>query len=205
MEKTIEVEIRGRLHKDQYEKMLAVLQEKGEFKTKKDRVLIDYSTYLPNEGIRERTRDIRLRCTNGIPEIIVKLGNWGGSERRKELSVLTAKGEFDKLVQIFAALGLTKGILCIRKSVVFMYKGIEFALVEVPNHSYYFEAEKMASETDDKEKTKLDILESLKKLGLTAFTDEEFFQYIELLNKEANEVFDFDVYTENYFKERFGI
>ena len=34
------------------------------------------------------------------------------------------------------------------------------------------------------------------------FTDEGYIAYIEKLNKEANEIFDFDNYTENYFEDR---
>ena len=43
-------------------------------------------------------------------------------------------------------------MLCVRKSKVYEYEGIEFALVEVPGHSYYYEAEKMAHENEDAEK-----------------------------------------------------
>lgn len=73
-----------------------------------------------------------MRVTNGIPEIIVKIGEWSGTEQRKELSFFGKQGEFDTLVEIFAALGFRKGMMCERKSKVYEYKGIEFALVEVP-------------------------------------------------------------------------
>lgn len=205
VEKTVEVEVRGSLSKEKYEELIKLLSEKADSKKTKNRILIDYSTFLPHGGIKERTRDIRLRATNGVPEIIVKMGSWGGSENRKEYSVLASKGEFDKLVQIFAAIGLTKGMLCIRKSEVFQYQGIEFALVEVPDHSYYFEAEKMIGQSDEKEMAIQEIEDILKEFKLEQFSHEEFYEYIEKLNKEANEVFDYSSYKENYFKERFDI
>lgn len=203
--KTIEVEQRGHLSNEQYVELLRFFTQYASFVTKKERVLIDYSVFLPEEGIRERQRDIRLRVTNGIPEIIIKLGSWGGREERKELSVLAKKGEFDTLVQIFAALGFRKGIMAVRTSQVFMYQGIEFALVEVPGHSYYFEAEKMVEEDGDKAKAQREIQSVLRELHLTPFSREEFFEYIEELNDTANELFDFADYKDGDFQRRFSL
>jgi adenylate cyclase class IV len=205
MEKTVEVELRGLIDREKYSDLLKFFRKNGIAKGTKNRILIDYSTFLKDEGVRERKKDIRLRVTNGIPEIIIKLGNWGGSEHRKELSVLASKGEFDKLVQIYAALGLTKGVLCIRNTEVFMYKGIEFALVEVPGHSYYFEAEKMLTEKDDVIQAKKEVESVIAGLKLHPFTDEEFYKYIEKLNVEANEIFDYSTYKDNYFRDRFNL
>ncbi|MCL5411420.1 MAG: CYTH domain-containing protein [Patescibacteria group bacterium] len=204
-QKNIEVEVRGPISKKKLLELEKIFRKSGRFKTLKERVLIDYSTFLPNGNMRERTKDIRLRITNGIPEIIVKLGKAGGLETRKELSVLVGKGEFETLVQIFGALGLVKGALCVRKSRVYDYRGVEFALVEVPNHSYYFEAEKLVSDEEDLKKAEKDLKNICQELNLSLFSDEEFYNYIEILNKEANEVFDFDNYREGYFKNRFGV
>lgn len=204
-QKTIEVEQRGRLTEKQYTELLRFFAQYARFVTKKERILIDYSTFLPDEGVRDRQKDIRLRITNGIPEIIVKLGSWGGREERKELSVLAKKGEFDTLVQIFAALGFTKGILAVRRSQVFSYHGIEFSLVEVPGHSYYFEAEKMVSDSDDKTKAQREIQAALRELQLKTFSSEEFYAYIEELNAKANEIFDFADYKDGDFQRRFSL
>ena len=167
--------------------------------------MIDYSVFLKEEGLEDRVNDIRLRVTNKIPEIIVKVGKFGGEENRKELSVLASLGDYDKLVQIFAILGLTKGMLCVRKSIAYEYKGIEFALVEVPNHSFYFEAEMMISSDADKNNAKQFIKDTCKQLGLKLFTDETFFAYISKLNNEANEVFDYKNYKDGYFQDRFKL
>jgi predicted adenylyl cyclase CyaB len=204
MSKNIEIEIRGPLTKKKLDDLIVFFEKEGEKITEKNRVLIDYSTFLEG-GIEDRKKDIRLRVTNGIPEIIVKLGGWGEAEHRKELSVLTGRGDFDTLVEIFAALGFTKGMLCERKTMVYQYVGIEFALVEVPGHSYYYEAEKMADEKEDSAIITEEIIAMCKKLGLEVFDKKSFFDYIDTLNKEANEVFDFQKYTPNYFKDRFGL
>jgi len=204
MDKNIEVEVRGPLSKEKFEDLVSFFKAKGEELTEKNRVSIDYSVFLDG-GVEDREKDIRLRVTNGIPEIIVKIGKWEGVEQRKELSVFTKQGEFDKLVEIFAALGFHKGMLCVRKSKVYEYKGIEFALVEVPGHSYYYEAEKMAHAKENADDLIEKIKNTCKELGLEVFDRKNFFEYIDQLNKEANEVFEYAGYTPNYFKDRFSL
>lgn len=204
MNKNIEVEIRGPLSKKEFEDLIGLFEAEGKKMTERDRILIDYSTFLEG-GIENRQKDIRLRVTNGIPEIIVKIGGWGGVDWRRELSVFTKPGEFDTLVEIFAALGFCKGMLCVRKSKVYEYKGVEFALVEVPGHSYYYEAEKMISDKEDINRITDEIIDMCKNLGLSVFDQKCFFEYINTLNKEANEVFDYQTYIPNYFKNRFGL
>ena len=53
------------------------------------------------------------------------------------------------------------------------------------------------------EAAKSHIQEVCGELGLEIFTDEGYIAYIERLNKEANEIFDFNNYTENYFEDRY--
>lgn len=201
MTKNIEVEHSGPLTSEQAERLIAFFDKYGEKVTTKHRVLIDYSTFL-GDGLEHRKKDIRLRITNGNPEIIVKLGDWTSSNHRKELSVFTEAGSFDTLVQIYAALGYKKGMLCERTTEVYNYDDIEFAIVRVPGNSFHFEAEIMADENGI-EAAKNHIREVCEKLGLEIFTDEGCIAYIEKLNKEVNEVFDFDNYTENYFENRY--
>jgi predicted adenylyl cyclase CyaB len=188
---SIEVEIRGPLSKKDKSRVEAFLKKHGRFVTKKERTLIDYSAFLKGGGIRNRTTDIRLRETNGVPEIIVKLGKWGGMDERKEISVLTLPGSFDNLTEVFAILGLKKGMLCKRRSTVYMFKGIEFALVEVPGHSYYFEAETMVSKGSQKAAARKKIEKVCKDLEISAFTDKQYFAYIKELNEKVNEVFEY--------------
>jgi len=204
MEKNIEVEVRGLLSSEEYTRLKSFLDEHGKKTEEKERIFIDYSTFMPG-GVENRKKDIRIRVTNGTPEIVVKLGEWGGSEQRKELSVKTAPGTFDLLTEIFAALGFEKGILAERKSHVYEYKDTEFALVEVPGHSYYFEAEKMAHAGEDAEELIKEMNSLCSELGLSVFSKEEFFSYIQKLNKEANGVFDALSAAPNYFRQNHGL
>lgn len=201
MPKDIEVEISGPLSKEKNAELMEFFDKNGKKTNVKHRVLIDYSTFL-GDGLKNRKKDIRLRITNGKPEIIVKLGDWNSSNHRKELSVFTEAGSFDRLVQIYAALGYEKGMLCERTTQVYEYKDIEFALVEVPGHSFHYEAEIMSTE-DGVDQTKKHIEDVCKELGLEIFTDQGYMDYIETLNKEANEVFEFKNYTEDYFENRY--
>ena len=194
--KNIEVEIRGPLTRNEFETLNVFLSKNAVFKKRKERVLIDYSL-----GMEDRTKDIRIRETNGIPEIIIKLGSWGNSESREEISLSTEKNKFDTLVKIFGELGFTNGVLCVRNSLVYDFKGIEFALVEIPNHSYHFEAEIIA-EPENASDAHTKIKKVCEELDLKLFSREEFFTYVKILNKEANKVFDYKNYTEGYFQEK---
>ena len=172
-------------------------------KENKSGILIDYSTFLPGEGIRDRQKDIRVRVTNGIPEIVVKLGSWGGSESRRELSFKGKEGEFETLVEIFGQLGFTKGTLAKRDALVYDYKDIEFALVQTPGGHYYFEAEKMAHNEEDFVKVENEIRGVCEELKLEVVSKDGFFEFIDELNKTDNSVFEFKDFKENYFKDKF--
>ena len=205
MQQTFEVEVRGPLAEQQPAHIEEYLKKHGTFIGEKKRVLIDYSFFLKGEGIAERTRDIRLRATNGVPEIIVKLGAWGGMDSKEELSVLTTKGRFDTLVKIFATLGYTRGMLCVRNSRVYTYRATEFAIVEVPDHSYYYETEKIVPTILDVPRTHEEIRQLCKEMGLSIFSNEDYFAYVEKLNKDVRVIFDFAHYTDGYFHTTFGI
>ena len=204
MSKTIEVEMRGALTDTQRETLISKLKEEGEFVERKERVLIDYSTCLPEQGIEGRKLDIRLRNTNKASEIILKTGAWGGSDSRREYSVKT-NDSFDTLVQVYRLLGLNKGVLCVRNIDVYNYQGIEIALVEVPGHSYLFEAEIELTEEEGTENAQSKLREVLGDLNLVTYSDTEYFAYIEQLNKEANTIFDANLESETYFKDTFNI
>lgn len=201
--KDIEIEVRGPLTAETYANLKSFLDQNATKVATKNRILIDYSSFLPGE-MKDRKKDIRLRITNGVPEIMVKIGGWGAVDQRKELSVTTEAGTFDTLVEIFAALGYERGVLCDRRTEAYDYKGVEFALVEVPGHSYFYEAEKMAHSGQDMEVLTNEITSVCTELNLSTFTSEEFFTYVETLNKEANEVFDFQREGPGYFTRRFG-
>jgi len=205
MNKKIEVEIRGPLSKEQFEFLNKTFKKQGKFIAGKDRIALCYPDPTTGSLIEKVNTDIRIRTTNGIPEINIKLGKWGGHEHRHEMSLVGKNGDFDKMVMMMAAMGFKKGIVAIRKGKVYKYKNIEFSVVEVPGHSYFFEAEIMVGGKSEVTKAKEKIRTICKNLSLKTFSDESFYDYIHQLNGEANEKFDFKNYKEGYFKRRFGI
>lgn len=205
MEQNIEIEVRGALSQEQYQRVTTFLEENGIKKEAKRRIFIDYSAFLPEGGIRNRNKDIRVRVTNGSPEIVVKIGAWGGSDNRKELIFKGQEGKFDVLVEILKELGLSKGVLGKRIITAYDYKGIEVALHEIPGHSYFFEAEKMSTKQEDVATVTGEINALCTELGLTPFSQEEFFVYVEKLNAEANTIFDANEYPDSDFKDIFTI
>jgi hypothetical protein len=107
------------------------------------------------------------------------------------------------LVESFAALGHTKGILCVRHKSVYAIRGIDFDIVEIPNHSFEFEAEAIVESEDDVENAKKKISGLSAKLGLNFYSDEEWYKRIEQLDKEANMVYDFEKHGTEYLEKNY--
>ena len=193
----IETEIRGPLNKDEFESLKSFLSDYGEPKGYFDRISIDYSTFI--EGVKGRTNDIRVRVTNNEPELIYKSGSIG-TRSRKEIGVKLKDGEFPNAIQFMEVLGYKKGMAVHRKNLKYIYKQIEFSLNEVPNHSFFYEAEKMSTE-ERADGVKKEILDVLHELNLRIFSEDEFDEYVDILNKEAkdaNKIFNADqddIYT----------
>jgi predicted adenylyl cyclase CyaB len=186
-----EIELRGRITDEKFLSIKDFLEKNAQLKAEKNRVFYDYSTFIPGEGLRGRTKDFRVRETNGQPEVILKLGNWQGSDRREEISVLTEKNSTEKLLKIFGEMGFVKAIKGVRHTLAYDYKDIEIALVEVPGHSYYFEAEIVAPADSNHDIVHHQIKDILNELGLETFTENGFHDYIDQLNAETNEVYEY--------------
>lgn len=198
MENNIEVEVRVLLDEKARHSLESFLAEKAQKKSEKERVFIDYSTFL--EGIGERKMDIRTRVTNGEVELIVKTGSFG-SGSRMETSLFVAGNDFKNALRFMGALGYKKGVLGVRKIYAYQYEEIEIALQEVVAcegavikekvWGAFAEFEIMTHETG-KEKALEKIHTFISSLRLTAFADEQWFAFVKKMNQEANGVFDFD-------------
>lgn len=199
-----EVELRGRLSEAEAQALTIKLDEVAAYQETRDRIFVDYSVFIKGENVRERQRDVRIRTTNGQPEIIAKLGAWGANEQRQELSVLTRDTGFDHLAAVMAALNYTKGIYGHRVGRVYLYKDCEIVINKVENHSYYFEIEKMADEKG-KDDALVDIQNVCRELQLQTFSKEEFYLYVEDLNKTSNGVYDANSAEPDYFAKKYGV
>lgn len=197
----IEVEVRGPITSEDHKRVSAILEEKGASKKFQDRIFIDYS-----EPMATRTRDVRIRCTNGISEIMVKLGKTGGADSRREFGSKVGQNKFDELVGVMHALGYDKGPLCHFQSDIFKFEEFEIVLKIVPGRNDHglFEAEiEVATDAEVPEaRGKLESL--LGSLGLKKYTDSEFTEYVDSLSK-IFPLFDYSTYNQDYFAKTFGI
>ena len=205
MTKNFEVELRGPISKTKITELVKLFRKEGRFKARKDRVLVCFFKAKNKKEFREGIVDLRVRSTNGDLEIVLKMGKWGGSEHREEFRLTLHPGQFDAALVLFAQLGFDEGIWAIRRGEVYDYKGIEFSLVEVPNHSYYFEAEKMVNKKTDIAQAKKTITALCAKLGLALFDDAGFQRYVDSMNRESNGKYHFKRYKPGFFKKTFGV
>ena len=199
-----EVEVRGPLSHPQFNQLTKFLTQNGTFKQKNHRLSVCYTILRPEDKDISSDLDIRARITNDEPELVIKIGKWRGSDIRKEVAIQLKRGEFSNLIAICATLGYTEAIVTENMTMVYEYKGVEFSLVDKIGHSYFFEAEMLVDEKADKNVIQKQIQSLCQELGLSLFSDEEFFAYIKLLNKEANTHFDWNRDGENFFREKYG-
>ncbi|MCD6230185.1 MAG: hypothetical protein J7K00_05350 [Candidatus Diapherotrites archaeon] len=187
-----EVEFRGPISDRKYVELKRFLLDKGRFLGRKSRFLIDYSTFC--EGIRERKTDVRARVTDGVPEMVIKVGGWGACDERKEILVRAEKGGFLNVVEAYAALGYKRGMSAFRFMENFEFDGVVFALVEIPGYGFYFELEVVVENEVEISAAKEKLGKMCGLLELEVWGDEGFFDFIDQLNKNVNKVFDFDVH-----------
>jgi len=199
-DKRVEVEFRGLLSKNDYNKVVEKLKKEGELVRKFKRLLLAYSIF--KEGNKN---DIRCRITDDEPELIAKIGEQSSS-KREEIEVKLAKNNFVEAVKFMNALGYSKGMLSLRISERYMFRGVEITIVKpiiLRNnskkvHSTYYEAEKLSNE-ENVEEAKASITSVINELNLKTFVEHKkdiensnllskgsFYEYIDQLNKEAN-------------------
>jgi len=202
MKHQIEVEIRGRI-KD-FDKTLKEFKDKAKFIGEKDRFSLIYFRHELCKDVKEikdEKVDLRLRVTNKKAEMIMKYGQWAGSDSRKEISIPILLERFDDAVEFLTCLDWNKGAIMATKTFVFNYKTTEFALVK--NDSFnYFEAEKMSNE-DNKEKVMREIKEVCKEFNLEPFDEDDFINQVNAINNKKENQFDFSKQKFSDIQERF--
>lgn len=188
----IEVEVRGPLSKDQHQSLLLFLKQHGKYLGRKERQMLccmDLETLKNDNG---NGLDIRSKITNGKAELSIKKGKWGGSDFREEISVNLAEGEYLNLVKSLQLLGYDRVIWVERHSERYILtqeeSEFEFALVEVPEHSVFFEIELLVAEETNILAAKKRLEELCKGLNLHIFSDEEWFAHVDMMDREANKI-----------------
>lgn len=178
----IEVEYRGVLTKKKFNELNVFLGKNGKFIGEKDRLsLIYFPRGKESSKISKSPTDLRLRITNKKTELVLKYGKSSGNDARKEFSFPMESEQFEEMTEFLFILGYYYGVLQATKSYLYMYKGIEFTLVEVPGFGYYFEAEIL---TDSKSVKNADkkIMSVCDELGLSVLNDRDFWKFLEDLS-----------------------
>lgn len=177
-----EIELRGLLTPSNKEKLEKFLVKCGKLIKQYERTQWIFGLS------HDKKIDLRIKETNGKREFSLKVGNVGNINR-KEISIAIAEEDFEQAFEFLKYLGHEEGLKAVRNANIYKYEGIEWAIVEVPGHSSYFEAEKLVESEEDGKIAEEEIREIAGKLGLVLFTPDETIEYIRILDKEANKVF----------------
>ncbi len=189
----IEVELRGQLTKEQFEKLENFLKEHGSFKEFQDRemfLLYDYAGYSKDFTMRDI--DIRLRNTNGNCEIMMKRKIGDDTTARKEISVPLKDTTLDNVKEIIKALGCSKALWMHRVKNSYMYEGSEWSCIVAPNKNgediYFYEVEREVSSLDDIQNTKEILKSQSKAFHLPILKGDEARAFIHTLDTQVNKV-----------------
>lgn len=185
----IEVEIRGRLTSEEYQRLKALFTEKGKHVESHVREMIrlyDYPGF--SEDPVKREVDIRLRDTDGRCEIMVKRKMSEDNTARHELSLQLHDSNLDTAKEILKALGYAKGLWMHRKKDIYSYNGVEWSLVEAPKGYLYYEAEKEVDDAAHAAEAEAALKAEASTLGLPVFSADEYRTFIEELSSNVNKV-----------------
>ena len=183
----IEVEIRGMLNKEGFQKLKEFLEKEGEFVEDHDREMIllyDYPGYDRNPNAR--LTDIRLRKTNDDLEIMVKHKVSDNNVGREEISLGLKEGEWDTAKKVLKALGFSRGLWMQRNKSIYRFHDIEWSLVQASESLFYFEAEQESSESGNVERIHAHLTKEAETLGLAVLGPEDMRQFIHKLDTEVN-------------------
>jgi adenylate cyclase class IV len=183
-DKVVEVEVTGPVTSADATRLQATFST-WQFEGRFDRYLINFT----NDALRAQRIDLRARITNGQPEMVVKHGEWG-SGKRVETLVHTQPGEFMELVTAVTGLGFLNAIGGRRIITRYTKDEMELSLIEVPNYSMFYEAERMVP-LGSEDGVFRELEEWAQAEGLKVFSKDEYLAFIADLDANANDVLDF--------------
>jgi predicted adenylyl cyclase CyaB len=160
----IEVEIRSFISKAKYEEFLEFFKKEGEFINEDDQ-----TTYYFDAPF-----DLRIQKNNFFSKIWMKKGKIH-DEQREEVEIKFKRDDFERLEQLFHALGYNVYIKWFRKRHNFKWQGIDVAVDFTKGYGYIIEFEKLVEENE-----KENVLEFLKEkfnmLDISMTSRQEFDQ-----------------------------
>lgn len=178
---TIEIEFRGPLTKNEFQKLLTFFKKEAEFVKRMKRKTFVFEN-------KDKTLDLKVRTTDGVPEVVLKKG-FAGARRREEIILPLKTNSTKEALRLFSLLGYNKGIIAVRDNYIFNYKNIEFTLVKCPNNYCFYEAELINNKgIKNPEKH---IKGVLKLLNLKAWSEKEVYEFMMWCTKNIDEHFEY--------------
>ncbi len=181
-----EIEIRGKLHNIDVDRIFSLLEKDGNLIKHYKRLSVDISPgFDPVTKTWNNTDnlDLRIKKSDTEEKISLKVGNYN-SINRKEIEVSIKSGEFLDAVSLFESLGFNKGMIYNWENWEFDYEGFEVKITKFKDDYYIWEIE-----------SKLDggnPFEIAKKLNLKPFTKLEFKKEIDWQNNNINKLYSFE-------------
>ncbi|MGC9049253.1 MAG: CYTH domain-containing protein, partial [Patescibacteria group bacterium] len=173
----IEVEIRGPLTKKQFQNLKKFLTKNGKLIGRKSRLsLMYFRKQVPKNvnAIKNDPVDLRLRITDGQATMVMKYGQWAGSDTRKEFEFPIEKNKFGQAIEFLKALGWTKTVVYATDASIYKYREVEFAVVEIKGYGYVYEAEIMVKNKKEISAARKKIKTLCSKIGLREYRSGEF-------------------------------
>lgn len=158
----IEVEIRSFISKEKYEELIEFFKKEGEFVNEDDQV-----TYYFDAPF-----DLRIQKNNFFSKAWMKSGKIH-DEIREETEIKFKREDFERLEQIFLALGYNVQIKWFRRRYSFKWEGIDVFVDFTKGYGYIIELETHFLE---KEKAVEMLKEKLRNLDIPLTSREEFDQ-----------------------------
>ena len=205
MTEQTEVEFIGSLIKEKFTELKHIFEKEGTFKKQKERLSFMYfRDKIPKdmEEIKDEPVDLRFRITNKEPEIVLKYGTFSGSHARREISLPLKADEPEKYIEFLSLLGWNICVTYATKTLVYMYKGIEFSLVEIKDYGYNFEAEILTNK-DKAGEAKKKISQELVQLELKPFDETGLNKQCNAINNQKDLQFDFSKQSFKEIKSKF--
>lgn len=152
----------------------------------------------------DKVTDLRIRVNNGKSEIVLKYGKPGPFDNRKEVSIPIRTKNFADAVMLLKILGWDKGVITVTNSYKFIFKSIEFVLVDAGlKDECYFEAERLSETLEDIQTERDYITKVCSELTLTIFKESDYYQLIDKINSLPGRKFNFNNEDFGTIKDRF--